>query len=423
MRKTIIFLSFLFTSIISGQEVLDKVVAVVDNEVILKSELDYQVNYVSAQRKLDPNDPELRKQLLTSLIEEKLLYAQAELDSIIVQETEVDRQLDNQINFFITQYGSRERLEQIYGMSIEKIRRELRDDVRKNLMGQMVQSKKFGDVEVTRREVSEFYEVYKDSLGLIPEKYKIAHIFLNPKASEKLKEKARKFAASLIDSIKMGIDFGELAKKYSGDPGSAASGGDLGYVKKGVFYPEFEAAAFALEKGELSGLVESPVGFHIIELLDRRGEAINARHILIKVKSDDEGDLNAIELLTEIRDSIINEVNTFAYYAAKYSDDQNSARSGGVIGTFETAQLDKPLLDQVYKLKEGEIGFPKRLQVDAGSYGFHILKLIERIPEHKPSIETDYDELKKLAEYSKKEKLYRRWMDELKTSIYWEIKS
>ncbi|MFC2134505.1 peptidylprolyl isomerase [Bacteroidota bacterium] len=422
MKSLIAFLMMTISSLTFAQEVIDKIAAVVDNEIILKSELDYQVNYASAQRNLDASDPELINQILTSMIEEKLLYAQAELDSIMVPDTEVDRQLDSQINFFITQYGSRERLEQIYGMSIEKIRRELREDVRKNLMAQMVQAKKFGDVEVTRREVQNFFAVYEDSLGIIPEKYKIAHIFIDPQATGALKEKAKLFAKSLVDSINNGADFSELAKKYSDDPGSASAGGDLGYVKRGLFYPEFEAVAFALDIGELSGIVESPVGYHIIQLLDRRGESVHARHILVKPKSDDESDLKAIELLTEIRDSITNNINTFEYFAAKYSDDLNTAQQGGVIGNFETAQLDKPLLDQVYKLKEGEIGFPKRLQVDENNYGFHIVKLIQRVPEHKPGIETDFDELKQLAVYNKKEKLYREWMEEIKTRIYWEIK-
>ncbi|OGU62361.1 MAG: parvulin peptidyl-prolyl isomerase [Ignavibacteria bacterium RBG_13_36_8] len=422
MRRLIFILLFWAAASIFGQEVLDKIIAVVDNEIILESELDYQVNMIAAQRQLDANDPKLRNQILNSLIEEKLLYAQAELDSITVSETEVDRQLDMQINYIIQQYGSRERIEEIYGMSLDKIRRELREDVRKNIMAQMVQNKKFGQVEVSRKKVEDFYNEFQDSLGVIPEKFEIAHIFLNPKAGSKLKNKAREFALSLLDSLKNGVDFAKLARKYSDDPGSSSSGGDLGFVKRGVFYPEFEAAAFGLNLGEISGLIESPVGFHIIELLERRGETIHARHILVKVKSDDEADLRAIEMLTEIRDSIVQNKNTFTYYSEKYSDDKNSARLGGVLGTFETGQLDKSLLDQIYKLKEGEIGYPKRLQVDNNTYGFHIIKLVRRIPEHKPNLETDYDELKRLADYNKKQELYVDWMKELKNQIYWEIK-
>ena len=269
-------------------------------------------------------------------------------------------------------------------------------------MSQMVQSEKFGKIEATRREVRNFFETYEDSLGMIPEKFTLAHIFLNPKANTRLKQFAYQLAESLLDSIKKGADFGELAKAYSKDPGSAAEGGDLGFVKKKVlFFPEFESVAFALKPGELSKIVESPVGYHIIELLERRGESIHTRHILIKPKIDDAADLSTIEKLTEIRDSIVSGVNSFQYYADKYSDDKQTSTFGGELGTFEAGQLDKSLLDQVFKLKEGEIGFPKRLEVDKANYGYHIVKLIKRAPEHRPSLETDYDEIKQLTRTEK----------------------
>ncbi len=418
-----LFLIFIFAiSFISAQEVIDRVVAVVDNEVILKSELDLQVNYEAVQRNLDPNNNDLRKQILNLMIDEKLLYAQAELDSIEISDDEVDRQLDYQLNYFIQQYGSRERVEEIYGMSIERIKREQRNDVRKKLMAQRVQNQKFANVSVTRREVTEFFDTYKDSLGFIPEKFTLAHIFINPKATEKVKEQTYALARSLLDSLKNGADFAELAKRYSDDPGSAAQGGDLGFVKRGVFFPEFESAAFALQDGEISDVVESPVGLHIIELLERRGESIHTRHILLKFKSDDEADLKAIETLNDIRDSVRTGKNTFEYYAAKYSDDKETAKFGGELGTFEAGQLDKTLLDQVYKLEEGEIGFPKRLELDANTYGYHIVKLIKRVPEHKPSLEQDYNDIKRLAEFQKKQKLYDRWIKEIKDKIYWEIR-
>jgi peptidyl-prolyl cis-trans isomerase SurA len=257
---------------------------------------------------------------------------------------------------------------------------------------------------------------------MISEKFEIAHIFINPKSNDKLKQKAKLFAQSLLDSLRDGADFEELAKINSDDPGSAAAGGDLGFVKRGVFYPEFEAAAFKLKEGQLSEIIESPVGFHIIELLERRGESIHARHILVKPKTDDEADLKAIEKLSEIRDSINNNVNTFSYFASKYSDDKETAKFNGLLGTFEVGQLDKSLLDQVYKLEVGEIGFPKRLEVGNGEYGFHIVKLIDRIPAHKANLETDYEEIKRIAEFKKREEMLSNWIEEIKSNVYWEIR-
>ncbi len=422
MKNILIFLLFIIAINVNAQEVLDRIVAVVDNEIILQSELDFRTEMAAARQRLNARDPKIKRQILESMIEEKLLYAQAELDSIEVSDDRVDQQLDYQINFYIQQYGSREKVEEIYGMSIDRIKRELRNDTRKNLMAQMVQQKKFGSVEISRKEVEDFFEKYKDSLGVVPTKYEIAHIFINPQKGDRIKKKAYEFAKQLLDSIKNGADFAVLARKYSDDPGSAKQGGDLGFVKRGVFYPEFESAAFALEEGEISDVVESPVGYHIIQLLERRGESIHSRHILIKLKSDSEADLKAIEFLNELRDSIVRGVNTFEYYAKKYSDDKETVPYGGKLGTFDIGQLDKSLLDQVSKLKEGEISYPKRLDVDQTTYGYHIVKLIKKIPEHKPNPETDYEEIKQLAEFEKKQRLYRAWIEELKNKIYWEIR-
>ena len=420
--KKFLFVLFVFAGLLNAQQVLDKVVAVVDNEIILQSEFDFRANLEAQQRNINPADSTFRRQVLTAMIEEKLLYAQAELDSITVSDEQVKQQLEYQINYFIQQYGSRERLEQVYGMPIEKLKRSLQDDTKKNLMAEMLKQKKFGQMDASRKEIEDFYDMYKDSLGVVAEKFTIAHIFQNPKTGERVKKKAREFAESLLDSLKHGADFAKLAKKYSDDPGSAAQGGDLGSVKRGVFFPEFEAAAFALAPNQISGVVESPVGFHIIQLLERRGESIHTRHILIKVKSDDESDLKAIEFLTDIRDSIVKGKNTFEYYAKLYSDDKETAKFGGTLGTFEASQLDKQLLDIIYKLKEGEISFPKRLDVDKNVYGYHIVKLEKRIPQHKANMDLDFAELKRMTEYYKKQKLFAKWIDDIKSRIYWQVR-
>lgn len=420
IKLFVLFLSLF--AVLHPQQVLDKIVAVVDNEYILQSELDFQVNMVAQQRKVSPDNPALREQILNAIIEEKLVYAQANFDSVFVTEEEVSRQIDYQMNVFIQQYGSKEKVEEAYGMPLEKIKRELRDDVRKNLMVQRMREKKFGMVEASQREIEEFFITYKDSLGVIPEKVQISHIYMNPKLSSALKQKFRTKIESILDSIKGGADFSELAKKYSDDPASAVHGGDLGFVKKGVFYPEFESAAFALKEGEISGIVESPVGFHIIQLLEKRGEAIKTRHILVKLKSDDEADLDVIQRLTDVRDSVVRKFNTFSYYAKKYSDDKNTAALGGELGSFYLSQLDKFLLDAVSKMKEGEISYPKRVDYGVDTYGYHVIFLEKRIPQHQPSLEIDFQELKKFADEYKKQNLYQTWIQEIKNKIYWEIK-
>lgn len=412
---------FVFTGIYA-QNVLDKIVAVVDNEIILQSELDFRTNMYAAQKKLNPSDPNLKKQVLNAMIDEKLLQVQAKLDSIVVSDEDVKRRLDYQIDLFIQQYGSREKVEEIYGMSIEKIKRELRDDVRKNLMAQSLQQKKFGQIDVTRHEVEDFFKTYRDSLGLIPEKYTVAHIFMNPKANEKVKSKARNFAQSILDSLKLGADFAEMAKKYSEDPGTAQLGGDLGYTKRGRLVPEYESAAFALNTGQISQVTESAFGFHIIQLLDKKGESIHTRHILIKIKNDEDTDLKTIEFLSDLRDSIKSNKGTFEAYAKKYSEDKSNAKTGGKLGTFEASQLDQKMLEAVNKLRVGDISYPSRVELGQGIYGYHIIKLIDKKPEHQPNLDTDFDDIKQLAEYKKQEKMYTSWIQEIKEKIYWDIR-
>ena len=419
--KIFVFLLFAACNLYS-QQALDKIVAVVDNEIILQSELDFQVQTYAAQQKINPDQPGLKEQILNNMIDEDLVYAQAVYDSIQVSDDEVNQRVDYQINYFIQQYGSKEQVEQIYGANIEKIKRELRDGVRKNVMIQKLQEKKFGDVVATRREVEDFFNTYKDSLGIIPEKVQIAHILKIPEASEATKEKYKAFAQAILDSIKAGADFATMAKKYSEDPASAKNGGDLGFVKRGVFYPEFESAAFALKPGQLSDVVETPVGFHIIQLLEKRGESIHTRHILIKIKKSEQADLKAIEFLSDIRDSIINKKNSFAYYAKKYSEDKESAAFGGELGTFYISQLDKTISDAISTMKQGDISFPKRIDLGGGNYGYHIIYLEKRIPQHPANLKEDFNELQKLADQNKKQQEYQDWIKELKKKIYWDVR-
>ncbi len=421
MKFKIILILFIAAINIYSQEVVDKIAAIVDNEIILKSEVDYQVKVLAAQKKIDPSTPGLEKQVLNTMIDDKLAYAQTLLDSITVSDDEVNARVNYQLQYFEQQYGSKEKVEQIYGMSEEKIKRELEGPVRKQLMVQKLEEKKFGNVEATSLEVQKFFNTYKDSIGIIPEKVKIAHIFKIPIATEQMKEVYKKKAEAILDSIKHGADFAEMAKKYSEDPGSASDGGDLGWVGKGVFYPQFEAAAFELKPGQISDVVESPVGFHIIQMIAKRGDKIHVRHILIKIKKGDQADLSAIEFLSSIRDSIVKGDSTFSYYAKKYSDDKESAPFGGDLGTFYLNQLDPSMLDIVSKLKPGEISFPKRVDYGKGNYGYHIVLLEKKIPQHVASLATDYNDIQKLADQEKKQKEYDKWVNELKDKIYWKI--
>lgn len=420
--KKLILGSLIFCSIGFAQEVIDKVVAVVDNQFILLSELEFQTQLIAYQRKLNPNDPALKKAVLNSLIEEKLMLAQAEIDSIRVTEDEVNRQLDFQIENFIQQFGSKEKLEQAYNRPLEKIRRELRDEIRNNLLVQKVQDAKFGRLEVSRYEVEQFYNQYKDSVGLVPEEVKLSQIFIQAKLSDSDKIFLKNKLSAILDSIKNGGDFADYARRYSEDANTAKAGGDLGFVRRGLLVKEFEEVVFTMKEGEISDIIESPFGFHIAQLLERRGESVRVRHILLKLQTSPESEQKIINFLNAIRDSIVSGVNSFGYYARIYSEDKATAPFGGEMGKIPVAELDADLRNLISKMKDGEVSKPRKLVVSKDMYGYQIIYLEKRIPEHYPDLNLDYERISQLALFQKRQKVYRDLIDQLKKQVYWEIR-
>lgn len=420
--KILFLFVFLFSINAIAQEVLDKVVAVVDNQYILLSELEFQTQMIAYQRKLNPKDPNLKKAVLNSLIEEKLMLVQAELDSIRVTEDEVNRQLEFQIENFIQQFGSKEKLEQAYNRPLEKIKRELRDDIRSNILIQKVQDQKFARLEVSRYEVEQFFEQYKDSIGLVPEEVQLSQIFIQAKLSDYDKEVLRSKLRSILDSIKNGGDFADFARRYSEDAATAKQGGDLGFVRRGLFFKEFEEVVFTMKEGEISDIIETPIGFHIAQLVERRGESVRVRHILLKLQPSPESEQKIIDFLSAIRDSIISGNNSFAYYARLYSEDKSTAQFGGEMGKVPVAELDPDLRNLISKMKEGEVSKPRKLTVSKDMYGYQLIYLEKRIPEHYPDINLDYDKIAQLALFRKKQKVYQELVEQLKKQVYWEIR-
>lgn len=414
---------FAFAGIVQAQSkpVLDKIVAVVGNETILKSELDYQVQLAAYQNKLDPNDPALHNRVLEAMIDDKLILAQAILDSVAVTDEEVDRELGSRIQDLVKQLGSEQKLEDVYGMSINKIRSEFKDDMRKQLIIQKLKQQKFGDMKVASMDVKDFYETYKDSLPEIPEQVTLSHIFMVPKPSAKARDEAYSLVKTLLDSLRHGEDFAALAKKYSQDPGSAPSGGDLGWAKRGQFVPEFEHAVYELKPGEISDVLETQFGFHIIQLIERRGDLVHARHILIQIphlRSDDD---SVITFLDTLRARAL-AGESFAALARGYSQDQDSRDLGGDLGTVTVDQLEPSFLKTVKDLKIGEISEPAKVTYGK-SYGYHIVYLRNRIPAHKVNLDQDHDRLSAMALSMKQNEAYQKWIDQLKKQVYNKVLS
>lgn len=402
----------------SAAQTLDRIVAVVGNEMILESELNAQTQFFIMSNKVDPNTPGLREQVLQSMVNEKLILAKAIEDSVTVSEEEVTQQLEAVIQQRVQSAGSESRLEELYGMPISRIKREFRDEMKKNLLAQKLQQQRFSNSQIGRLEVEEFYRTFKDSLGDVPEEVELAHIFVKPKFDEAAKQEARKKMSMLLDSLKAGVPFEDLAKRHSQDPGSAEQGGDLGFVRRGLFVKEFETAAFALKEKEISGIVETDFGLHIIQLLERRGDAVHPRHILLRIERTQASDDSTIVFLKTLRSRIL-AGERIADLAQKYSEDKETATIGGSLGVLELEQLPKELYAAVSPLKQGEISEPVKIPV-GNQYGYSIIWLKRRIPAHKASLEQDYKRIETVAANYKRQKDYAAWVEDLKKNIYWE---
>jgi peptidyl-prolyl cis-trans isomerase SurA len=405
----------------SKQEVqgLDRIIAVVENDPILESELQAQIQFFVMNNKVDARAPGVRAQVLLSMINEKLIVAKAVQDSVTVSDEEVQQQLETAIQQRVQQVGSEARLEELYGMPLSRIKREYRDEMRRNLLAQKLQQQRFGSAQIGRFEVEEFFRTYRDSLPRVPDEVELAHIFIKPRFSDTDRSAARAKMQALLDSLNAGVDFAGLAQRHSDDPGSAPQGGNLGLVRRGQFVKEFESAVFGLNEGQTSGILETELGLHIIQLLERRGDAVRARHILLRMQRTPESDSTTVRQLDSLRLRVLAGDN-FAELVKKFSEDKETNMIGGTLGTLELEQLDKNWYSTVAPLKGGEISAPAQLPVGS-TYGYHIVQMRKRIPAHQMTLDGDYHKLEQIALNYKRTKDYQSWLDDLRKQIYWKV--
>lgn len=419
--KKLFFIIFLYSFSLDAQIVVDKVVAQVEKEIITESDLFFATQMIAAQNKISPNTEGLREKILDGLISEKLILAQAEEDSILVSDEEVNDRLERQIKMLIQNYGSEEKVAEIYNMPVSKMKREYRDEIRKQLVIQKIKQTKEMGVSVSRREVEEFYNNFKDSLPDVPTEYELSHIYISPKPDTNSVLSSLKFAQSLIDSLKRGSDFSEFAKKYSSDLGSGSLGGDLGKVRRGVFVKEFEEAAFTLKINDISKPIRTIFGYHIIQVTERKGDQIHPRHILIKINQSEADNDSAITKLNDIRKKALNG-ELFPMLAKTFSEDPETKDIGGDMGRFVEDQIDEKLLEVVKNLKVNEISEPQKINFGSG-YGYHIVLVRSVSFAHKMNLVDDYRRLEGFTLQQKIQKKNDEWVESLKKSIFWEIKN
>lgn len=402
-----------------AQTVIDRIVAIVDKEIITESELNERLSFYAYQNKLDPTTPGLKRQMLESMIAEKLVLAQAIIDSVVVSDDDVTQALDQQLQRLVRQFGSEKGVEEAYGKPISRIKREYRDEMRKQLLVQRVQQSRQSGIQVTTNDVTEFYHTYKDSLTEIPETYTLSHIYIVPKPDTTVDRQTYQKAKVVLDSLRAGVDFADFAKRYSSDA-TATNGGDLGWWKRGDFDPQFEEAVFALKDGQISDIVKTQYGYHIIKLIERRGEQVHARHILFRVDKSAASDSATVAQLRTIRARAL-QGESFAELAKQYSEDEQTKPLGGDLGDVTAKDITKDFSDELKGLKVDEIGEPTKIAV-GNSYGYQIVLMRKRIPAHMPTFQGDYAQLERLALYLKQQRMNNEWLDELKKNIYLDVR-
>lgn len=426
MRTPLVIVTIILLSILSmrghAQDSMEGIVAIVGREIVLKSDVDGQME-IMAQRdpKVNRKDPVLRQAVLDQLINERLIMTKAIEDSIEVTEDEITQRMEYQLQSLVQQFGSEKRIEDMYGMSMARIRREFRDEIRKRLLVEKMQQKQFADIKATRADVEGFYERYRDSLPSIPERVDLYHIVKYVKPSAEKNKEAQALALRIRDSIVKGGSFSDFARRYSADPISAANGGDLGTVEKGKFVPSFEAAAFALSPNEISAPVESPFGWHVIQLISKTSTSMTTRHILIRVSQSEEDRDSAKATLLRMKKAV-EAGDSFESIAREYSDERETQGFGGAMGQIELSRLPEDMRNAINTLKDGGVSDPMPYAADPTKPGYHILYRKRFIPAHKPSVDEDYKQLEQMASFEKKQRLEQEWILKLRRELYWEVK-
>ena len=359
---------------VPAQDAMEGIVAVVGREIILQSDITGQVEAM-AQRdpRINRKDPDLRKAILDQLINEKLVLTKAQEDTTIeITDEDISSRMDYQIQMLVQQFGSEKRIEDVYGMSISKIKKDFREEIRKRLYVERIQQKMFTDIKVSRTDVETFYARYKDSIPPVPDRVDLYHIVKYVKASDEDNKQAQLLAVRIRDSIVAGGSFSDFARRHSGDVASAANGGDLGTVDKGKFVPTFEAAAFALEPNEISQPVESPFGWHIIQLIAKTSTSITSRHILIKVGQSDKDRKVAQDDLLALKARVA-AGEDFEELARKSSDERETQGFGGAMGLVELERLPGEMRGIITSLSDGGVSDPLPYAADPTKPGYHIL--------------------------------------------------
>ncbi len=397
---------------------LDRVSAVVEGKIVLLSDVVLAANALAAQQQINPTtSPKKYKKLLLdsseSMIEQLVIIKMAEVDSVEVLDRDVDRALERQIENIITQAGGKEEAELALGRKISDFKRAYRDDMKGKLLAEKYTASLTSGISITRGEVISFYNTYKDSIDPFPTLYKTRHLLLEIKPSENSLEKALLKTKKIREEIISGLSFENAAKKYSEDLGSKENGGKLGYVPRGTFVQEFDKIAFTLDINILSEPVKTQFGYHLIEVLQRTGEKVSARHILISVNISEEDKNITYKKMASLVKEIKNK-DDFILKVKELSDDTTSGPKGGYMGMINLEEYQiKELITVIKNVSLNTPSAPVLTQ-----FGYHIIWVDEKINGGLPSLEKNWIDLEQMALNQKKTDWYLNWIEKIKNKFY-----
>lgn len=430
MKKYLLLLILFICSdyLFAQKNVVDKIVAVVGEEIILKSDIENA--FLQEQgRGLISSSSDFKSELLEQQLIQKLLMAQAQVDSISVTEEEVENALSSQIDYFISNIGSQERLEKYFGKSLQEIKDDMRSPMREKLITEQMQQKIVEKIRTTPSEIRNYFKkIPKDSLPDMPDRFELQQIVLQPNISDAEKERVRERLREFRDKILKGEEsFNTLAVFYSEDKESATRGGELGYYSRNSLDPAFAEAAFNLKPGKISKIVESEFGFHIIQLIDRQGDKINVRHILLQPKVSEEEKEEALHRLDTIRQYITDGKMTFEEAAYYFSSDKKTRNNGGLFADPMTseariARADIPaeMAREVNRLKTGEISEPF-ISWTQGKEEYKIVKVKAFYPKHKANLDDDWQNFELQLTREKQMEKLEKWIKEKQSTTYIHI--
>jgi peptidyl-prolyl cis-trans isomerase SurA len=403
------------------ETIIDRVVGVVAGNIILQSEIDAQIQQMAASQEVVTEKTQCK--LLEDLLFQKLLLAQAQKDSLTVTEQQIEQEQDRRINYFIQQFGSEERFVEFYGKSVDDFKSDLKENIRDLLLAQQMQGKITNDITVTPNDVKQYFEkIPADSIQFINAEVEVGQIVKKPAITAAAKKEAKDKITDIRNRILEGkASFQAMAALYSQDPGSASKGGLYEGIQRGQFVPEWDAWAFRMKPNEISEVFETVYGYFIVQLIQRRGDVVDARSLLIAPKIEAGDLLNAKLALDSIYEKIAhNDTIKFADAAAKYSNDEETKNSGGLIlnpyngsSRFqmdEIGQMDQSIAFAIDKLQVGEMTKPMPFSTRDGKQAFHILYLKTRTTPHKMNLTDDYQKIQALALAKKQQEAIQAWV-------------